>query len=526
MESGITTYAGCKPGSKLIFTGAGLWFGSGLINNFIWMSYSFLTGECGLSAINIGYLDTGFSWLSLIGLVLFWIGVENAGSHREPDGLKGRGWVRTGLLLLVFGKFFLLLGFMFLNLGQVMYENSPWAYVIQNIYHIIAWSLCAFGFLQFGISGTGGVAGKSAVRLLAAAAGVEAVYIAYCIVTNLGGPYFFWLAPVVGVVSLSLMCLGWKRLLSAWEGETGTESLKPADMEKATWRMYVGAVLNGIVLLTLASLVGQLFDTIGSLNNKIDLARGFMNGDLSDAFMPDGWDVAQWMMLIVEIIGYIIYFGGLKQFSTLQGRQDAAAVLKVRLGAILTLIGMICGHIPVIGWLVKLVLVIIGFIQMLSGYKSLKNSATFAAPSGAGTLHTALIVQLIAVILGLLPFMGFIECICDIFVFFMIVNGWSAIKKADPSACLQSISVDAEKTVNIARIPEEPETVVTEEKRQEYSEALACKSDEELKKLIREKNMYDPAFIALAREELQARILGKHRQAQQEEGAEPDIKTE
>ncbi len=51
-----------------------------------------------------------------------------------------------------------------------------------------------------------------------------------------------------------------------------------------------------------------------------------------------------------------------------------------------------------------------------------------------------------------------------------------------------------------------------EEKRQtkeEYAAALAHKSDEELKGLLRDEKMYDAAFIAVAREELQARVLGK-----------------
>lgn len=43
----------------------------------------------------------------------------------------------------------------------------------------------------------------------------------------------------------------------------------------------------------------------------------------------------------------------------------------------------------------------------------------------------------------------------------------------------------------------------------EYASVLAQKSDEELKELIRDEKMYDAAFIALAREELTNRVLGK-----------------
>lgn len=48
-----------------------------------------------------------------------------------------------------------------------------------------------------------------------------------------------------------------------------------------------------------------------------------------------------------------------------------------------------------------------------------------------------------------------------------------------------------------------------EKQKEEYHTLLAQKSDEELKSLLCDENMYDAVFIALAREELTNRVLGK-----------------
>ena len=211
-------------------------------------------------------------------------------------------------------------------------------------------------------------------------------------------------------------------------------------MKKSMWRIQAGAVLNGIILLTLAELAGSVCDGIGSMNDKVDLARCLMTGNFKDYFEPDMWDFAQWMLLLLEVFGYILYFGGLKRFALLLQGNDAVQVMRVRTGAILMLIGSVIGHVPVLGWLPKLILVIVGFVKMLGGYKGLKYSSTFPGTQGASTLHSALIVQLFGVILGLLPLVGgILESIADIIVFFMIVSGWSTIKNVVPTASVKAL---------------------------------------------------------------------------------------
>lgn len=58
---------------------------------------------------------------------------------------------------------------------------------------------------------------------------------------------------------------------------------------------------------------------------------------------------------------------------------------------------------------------------------------------------------------------------------------------------------------------------VTEEDREEYAIVLSLKSDDELKALVREEKMYDPVFVALAREELMERVVGKRCQRTEED---------
>lgn len=68
----------------------------------------------------------------------------------------------------------------------------------------------------------------------------------------------------------------------------------------------------------------------------------------------------------------------------------------------------------------------------------------------------------------------------------------------------------------VASEPEQP-AEVTEEDREEYVTVLSLKSDDELKALVREEKMYDPAFVALAREELMERVVGKRCQRNEED---------
>jgi len=211
-------------------------------------------------------------------------------------------------------------------------------------------------------------------------------------------------------------------------------------MTKSMWRTQARAVLNGIVLLTLAGLAGSVVEAIGSMNDKVDLVRCFMTGDFSDYFEPDGWDYASGIMTVLEVYGYILYLRGLKRFALLLQGNDAACVMKVRSGAILTIIGLVVGYIPVLGWLFKLVLVIVGFIKMLRGYRGLKHSSTFPETEGASTLHSALIMQLLGVILGFLPVIGgLVESFMNIFVFFTLVSGWCAIKNTVPAVSMSSL---------------------------------------------------------------------------------------
>ncbi len=345
--------------------------------------------------------------------------------------------------------------------------------------------------------------------------------------------------------------------------------LNKIDMNQIRWKTYAGEVLNGIVLLTLASLAGSLCNFAGSVGDGFELASGFMDGNFDmDNFMPDEWDVAQWVMLVLEIIGYVMYLSGLKKFSTEQQPGDAGSVMKVRSGAIWMLVGVIVGNIPVIGKFFKLIFVIIGFMDMLGGYKALKRSQTFPAATGAGTLHSALVLQLIGVLIGILPFMGFIEVICDIIVFFMIISGWSAIKNANlkqdesrnvsphdetaggsntPKSYAVMVATSSMYELRVYAYDKKgsyaPElsalaleeirereagrrTRLTEQEawqqekgpvKEEYVLVLSQKSDEELKELIRDEKMYEPAFVFAVREELQARVLGKRRQKTAEE---------
>lgn len=74
------------------------------------------------------------------------------------------------------------------------------------------------------------------------------------------------------------------------------------------------------------------------------------------------------------------------------------------------------------------------------------------------------------------------------------------------------IAAQTGKPITTTAYQEDKEVEITEEDRKKYADILSHESDEELKAVIRDVKMYDATFVALAKEELQERILGRRQQ--------------
>lgn len=119
---------------------------------------------------------------------------------------------------------------------------------------------------------------------------------------------------------------------------------------------------------------------------------------------------------------------------------DQKAAKDIYIAYILLIVAIVADFIPIIGGIAWLVLVIIGYIKLLSGFKALRDSATYTedAKSGAAVLYTSTIWILVGAVVSIIPFVGgFINAIITLVVFFTILRGWKKIKDGAPD-CSQA----------------------------------------------------------------------------------------
>jgi hypothetical protein len=151
-----------------------------------------------------------------------------------------------------------------------------------------------------------------------------------------------------------------------------------------------------------------------------------------------GLAVFGWILLAVIIFGYYLYLKGLTEFETAVEPSDSENVKKIKTATILVLVGMgvifLFGILGIgMGKFIGGCLNIVAYILMLLAYSALKSSSTFpeAARAGANMLFISMILLLCAVVLGWIPFIGgILSIIVSVIAFFMVFTGWSKIKNA------------------------------------------------------------------------------------------------
>lgn len=139
------------------------------------------------------------------------------------------------------------------------------------------------------------------------------------------------------------------------------------------------------------------------------------------------------VLSIAIIFGYVYFFLGLKKFRTVVDAADESAVKKVYLAVLLNIIAYVVALIPLMGIIGKIIS-IVAFIYMMIGFAGMKNSSTFPvkARKGASNLFVAMILSIVGTVLGWLPLIGgVIGAIPNIISFILIIVGWKKISKAE-----------------------------------------------------------------------------------------------
>ncbi|MDR3287274.1 MAG: hypothetical protein LBT27_07520 [Prevotellaceae bacterium] len=198
------------------------------------------------------------------------------------------------------------------------------------------------------------------------------------------------------------------------------------DKDLSLWSKTTKKIYTGVLLY---SLLGILYAIISPVISLIGGVADFANKAGAEVSVS-GLDIFNYILLAGIIIGYLLFFVGLTNFAQILESKDGKAVLGVRNGAILMILASIC---PLIGLpdILGAIINIVGFILMLLGYSSLKNSATFPSNArvGASNLFTAMILSLIGAIIGIIPLVGgFVNAILSLIAFILVLSGWAKIK--------------------------------------------------------------------------------------------------
>lgn len=140
------------------------------------------------------------------------------------------------------------------------------------------------------------------------------------------------------------------------------------------------------------------------------------------------------------ILGYVLYLMGLGELQGILQGEDASAIAKVKLAAILLIIGacvsVLFSIVPlfgtIVGGIISGILNLVGCILCVMAFAQLKKSTTFPATalSGVSKLYVAYLLNLIGYGLMLTVILAVVAPILNLVAFIMILIGWAGVKSA------------------------------------------------------------------------------------------------
>lgn len=166
--------------------------------------------------------------------------------------------------------------------------------------------------------------------------------------------------------------------------------------------MEANKIYKNVMILGIAGAVGALFNIL----------LGWI-GDICD---------------IAVVAGFMGMYLRLKDLAEKSETEDAAALKKLQLGALLYIVGIGARMIPVVGWIFGPIVLVVAFVFMLLGYMALKKSTTFPYKDAMGLPFIAAIIGVVAAIFKIIPVVGTtIGNILLIAVFVLLLLGWKKV---------------------------------------------------------------------------------------------------
>lgn len=203
--------------------------------------------------------------------------------------------------------------------------------------------------------------------------------------------------------------------------------------ENSSWSQYTGMIIKAIWIYTITGIFGAIFGAIDRLLNPVSILAALSGEDTPGSAFGTLDTICQ----ILVIVGYVLFFLNIKKFVDIQTTDaDRKAAKDIYIAYILLIVAIVADFIPVIGGIAWLVLMIIGYVKLLSGFKALKTSATWTddARSGAGLIYSSTIWLLVGAVISIIPFVGgFLNALITLVIFFTILRGWKKIQAGAPA---------------------------------------------------------------------------------------------
>lgn len=173
------------------------------------------------------------------------------------------------------------------------------------------------------------------------------------------------------------------------------------------WNRTTDAIYKNVMLYVIAGVAAAIFGMIPLL----------------------GWLAKACNLAVVA--GYVAFYIRLKDLQLIAEPNDAPAIQKLCLGVLLYIVALAVKEIPVAGWIISPIVMIVSFVFMLLGYNALRQSATFPGKEGMKLLFIAAILGVVASVFALIPLVGtIIAGILGIVNFVLFLLGWK--KVAEP----------------------------------------------------------------------------------------------
>lgn len=211
----------------------------------------------------------------------------------------------------------------------------------------------------------------------------------------------------------------------------------------ACWKRTVNGLMGGIWLYTLAGIGIGVLSVVKMVINPGGIMSAVMSllAMLTDGEMMGGlgiFEILEYLMSFLLILGYVIFFRALFDFEKLQlNEEDSENVRKIKISYVLLVLAILAGYIPfvIIGFILKLALLISSYVKILSGFKGLRDSKVLPeeARRGARLIKNANIWMLIGGIFSVVPLLGApVNALIEFITFFVILAGWRRIKRGCP----------------------------------------------------------------------------------------------